>query len=64
MKNKDKYKLTNIVWQVSKNKKLSSEFRLEFTTKIYLVEDGKKTELATIQGGSHSDLMAWLESEV
>ena len=61
MKNKDKYKLNELDWQISKKPK--DQFLMIYETKIYLCKDGKRNHIVTLKGGAHSDLLTWLESE-
>lgn len=61
MKNKDKYKLSELDWRVTRVVK--QEYLVIYQTKIYLCKDAKKYHIATLEGGAHSDLLNWLESE-
>lgn len=62
MKNKCKYKLTDLKISLVKESK-----GFELPTRhweLRVIKDGITKEKITIEGGSLSDLMAWLESEI
>lgn len=62
MKNKDKYKLTNL--RVSTLLKSSTtDYGMAKHWKIEIFEDGRKVDTKYCEGGGFSDLLAWLESE-
>ena len=61
MKNKDKYDLRKLNWEVSRNK--NSGYIVTYSTKIYCYESGCKELIAAVEGGSHMDFLDWLESE-
>ncbi len=63
MKNKDKYKLTDLKFQLTTTK--NNEFRQPIRFwKIYVYKDDVAIESIKVKGGGLSDVMAWLESEV
>ncbi len=62
MKNKEKYNLHELDWSVSRIKR--GDYQISYITKIFLCGKNKAHHIATIQGGAHSDLFNWLESEV
>ncbi len=62
MKNKDKYKLTNLKFK-SENAKNNS-YRLPVRKwKVIIYENGLRVDVKTIDGGGISDIMAWLERD-
>ncbi len=62
MKNKDKYKLTNLKFK-SENAKNES-YRLPVRKwKVIIYENGLRVDVKTIDGGGISDIMAWLERD-
>ncbi len=62
MKNKDKYKLTNLKFKTENVK--NESYRLPIRKwKVIIYENGVKVGYKTIDGGGISDIMAWLERD-
>ena len=63
MKNKCKYKLTDL--KISLVKENNHNFALPVRHwEVRVIKDGNTKEKIIVNGGSLSDLMAWLESEI
>ncbi len=62
MKNKDKYKLTNLKFKTENVK--NESYRLPVRKwKVIIYENGLRVDVKTIDGGGISDIMAWLERD-
>ncbi len=61
MKNKDKYDLHKISWEVSRLK--NNGYFIKYITKIYLNENGRAKLIDSIDGGSKGEFLDWLEKE-
>lgn len=62
MKNKDRYNLKDLKFRAIRDRR--QDFRLPLRHwKIEIFKDGEHIETKYCEGGSITDLMAWLESE-